>query len=126
MTKQVISTDKAPKAIGPYSQAVIVGDMLYASGQLGLNPETMELPETVEEQAHQALKNVKEVLAAAGTSIDKVFKTTVFLADMNDFVKVNEVYAQYFVEPFPARSAVEVARLPKDAKVEIEIIALTK
>ncbi|MGL6175260.1 MAG: RidA family protein [Cellulosilyticaceae bacterium] len=126
MTKQVISTEKAPKAIGPYSQAVVVGDMLYASGQLGLDPETMELAETVEEQAHQALKNVKEVLAAAGTSIDKVFKTTVFLADMNDFAKVNEVYAQYFVEPFPARSAVEVARLPKDAKVEVEIIALTK
>lgn len=126
MNKQIVATDKAPKAIGPYSQAVIVGDMVYASGQLGMDPATMELQGTVEEQAHQALKNVKEVLAAAGTSIDKVFKTTVFLADMNDFVKVNEVYAQYFVEPFPARSAVEVARLPKDAKVEIEVIALVK
>lgn len=126
MNKQIVVTDKAPKAIGPYSQAVIVGDMVYASGQLGMDPATMELQGTVEEQAHQALKNVKEVLAAAGTSIDKVFKTTVFLADMNDFVKVNEVYAQYFVEPFPARSAVEVARLPKDAKVEIEVIALVK
>lgn len=126
MNKQIVSTDKAPKAIGPYSQAVIVGEMVYASGQLGMDPSTMELASSVEEQAHQALKNVKEVLAAAGTSIDKVFKTTVFLADMNDFVKVNEVYAEYFVEPFPARSAVEVARLPKDAKVEVEVIALVK
>ena len=124
MTKKIISTDKAPQAIGPYSQAVVVGEMVYTSGQIGLNPETMEMRETLEEQAHQVCKNLIAVLEAAGSSIHNVIKTTVFLDDINDFVAVNEIYAQYFTEPFPARSAVEVARLPKDAKVEIEVIAL--
>ncbi|MHC1749177.1 MAG: RidA family protein [Cellulosilyticaceae bacterium] len=126
MEKKVIATEKAPKAIGPYSQAIAVGEMLFTSGQLGLDPETMELKDGVVEQAHQSLKNLVAILEAAGTTIDKVVKTTVFLDDMNDFVPVNEVYAQYFKEPYPARSAIEVAKLPKGAKVEIEAIATLK
>lgn len=125
MTKRIVATDKAPKAIGPYSQAVVVGEMVYTSGQLGLDPETMELKETVVEQAHQACKNLVAVLEEAGSSINNVIKTTVFLADINDFAAVNEVYAEYFTEPFPARSAVQVGNLPKLAKVEIEVIAHT-
>lgn len=123
MTKRIVATDKAPKAIGPYSQAVVVGEMVYTSGQLGLDPVTMELKESVEEQAHQACKNLIAVLEEAGSSMNNVIKTTVFLADINDFAAVNEVYAQYFTEPFPARSAVQVGNLPKLAKVEIEVIA---
>ncbi|MPQ43286.1 RidA family protein [Clostridium tarantellae] len=126
MIKEVISTTKAPGAIGPYSQGIKVGDLLYTSGQIPLNPENGEIPETIEEQTKQSLENVKAILEAAGTSLDKVFKTTVFLGDMNDFAKMNEVYAKYFTENPPARSAVEVARLPKDVKVEIEVIALLK
>ena len=125
MTKKIVSTDKAPKAIGPYSQAVVVGEMVYTSGQIGLNPEPMEMRETLEEQAHQVCKNLMAVLEAADSSINNVIKTTVFLDDINDFVAVNEIYAQYFTEPFPARSAVEVGKLPKNAKVEIEVIAHT-
>ena len=123
MTKRIVATDKAPKAIGPYSQAVVVGEMVYTSGQLGLDPVTMELKDNVEEQAHQACKNLIAVLEEAGSSINNVIKTTVFLADINDFAAVNEVYAKYFTEPFPARSAVQVGNLPKLAKVEIEVIA---
>lgn len=123
MTKRIVATDKAPKAIGPYSQAVVVGEMVYTSGQLGLDPVTMELKDSVEEQAHQACKNLIAVLEEAGSSMNNVIKTTVFLADINDFAAVNEVYAQYFTEPFPARSAVQVGNLPKLAKVEIEVIA---
>lgn len=126
MEKKVIATEQAPKAIGPYSQAIAVGEMLFTSGQLGMDPETMELREGVVEQAHQACKNLIAILESAGTTIDKVVKTTVFLDDMNDFVPVNEVYAQYFTEPYPSRSAIEVAKLPKGAKVEIEAIALLK
>lgn len=126
MNKQVVATTKAPQAIGPYSQAVIVGEIVYTSGQLGLDPETMELKESVVEQAHQACKNLIAVLEAAGSSIENVAKTTVFLDDINDFGKVNEVYAQYFKEPYPARSAIEVGKLPKLAKVEIEAVALLK
>lgn len=125
MTKRIVSTDKAPKAIGPYSQAVVVGEMVYTSGQIGLNPETMEMRETLEEQAHQVCQNLIAVLEAADSSINNVIKTTVFLDDINDFVAVNEIYAKYFTEPFPARSAVEVGKLPKNAKVEIEVIAHT-
>lgn len=124
MEKKIVSTNQAPQAIGPYSQAVIVDKLVYTSGQLGMDPTTMELKDTVEEQAHQACKNLIQVLEAAGSNIKNVIKTTVFLDDINDFVKVNEVYAQYFVEPYPARSAVEVGKLPKLAKVEIEAIAL--
>lgn len=126
MNKKIVATTKAPQAIGPYSQAVIVGEMVYTSGQLGLDPETMALKETVVDQAHQACKNLIAVLEEAGSSIENVIKTTVFLDDINDFIKVNEVYAQYFKEPYPARSAVEVGKLPKLAKVEIEVIATLK
>lgn len=123
MNKQVISTTSAPGAIGPYSQAVQIGDFVFASGQLGLIPETGELAEGIEGQTLQALRNVGSILEAAGSGLDKVVKTTVFLQDMNDFAKVNEIYGSFFSEPFPARSAVQVARLPKDGLVEIEVIA---
>lgn len=118
-----ISTNAAPAAIGPYSQAIEVGNLIYASGQIPINPATGEMPEGIEAQAHQSLKNVKAILEAAGTSIDNVVKTTVFLADMNDFAVVNGIYAQYFTEPYPARSAVAVKALPKNALIEIEVIA---
>ncbi len=120
--KQSVHTDKAPQAIGPYSQAMVVNGMVYTSGQLGMTPDGV-LKDTVVEQAEQAIHNIMAVLEAAGTSIDHVVKTTVFLADINDFVAVNEVYGKYFTEPYPARSAVQVANLPKAAKVEIEVIA---
>lgn len=123
MSKTIIHTDNAPKAIGPYSQAVQVGPFVYTSGQLGLDPETGEFPEGVAAQAKQSLANVKAILEEAGVSLADVVKTTVFLKDMNDFATVNEVYASFFEAPYPARSAVEVARLPKDALVEIEVIA---
>ena len=121
--KNAIATKNAPGAIGPYSQAIATDSMIYTSGQLGLTPEGV-LPETVEEQAEQSLKNIKAILEAAGSSMDKVVKTTVFLKDMNDFAVMNGIYAKYFKEPFPARSAVQVARLPKDGKVEIEVVAV--
>lgn len=124
MEKQVLSTTAAPGAIGPYSQGVVIGDLIYTSGQLGLVPETGQFAEGVEAQTAQALNNVKAILEAAGSGLDKVVKTTIFLKDMNDFVKVNEIYGSFFAEPYPARSAVEVARLPKDGLVEIEVIAL--
>ncbi|MFD3262311.1 RidA family protein [Paenibacillus lentus] len=124
MEKQVLSTTSAPGAIGPYSQGVVIGDVIYTSGQLGLVPETGQFADGVEAQTAQALNNVKAILEAAGSGLEKVVKTTVFLKDMNDFVKVNEVYGSFFAEPYPARSAVEVARLPKDGLVEIEVIAL--
>ncbi|KOR76878.1 RidA family protein [Paenibacillus solani] len=124
MSKNIISTKKAPGAIGPYSQAVEINGFVYTSGQLGLNPETGQFGEGVQEQAKLSLSNVKAILEAAGTSLDQVVKTTVFLKDMNDFVAVNEIYGDFFSEPYPARSAVEVARLPKDGLVEIEVIAV--
>ncbi len=124
MEKRIIATENAPGAIGPYSQAVQIGEVVYTSGQLPVNPATGLIPEDVKEQTKQSLENVKAILEAAGTSMDKVVKTTVFIKDMNDFAQVNEVYGQFFTAPFPARSCVEVARLPKDAKVEIEVIAL--
>ncbi len=118
-----ISTDKAPQAIGPYSQAIITNGFMFCSGQIPINPETGEIPEGVEAQAHQVFKNIKNLLEAGGSSIDKVVKTSVFIKDMNDFGKINEIYAQYFTEDFPARSCVEVARLPKDVLLETEVIA---
>lgn len=124
MSKLIISTNKAPGAIGPYSQAVEINGFVYTSGQLGLNPETGEFGEGVQEQAKLSLSNVKAILEAAGTSLGHVVKTTVFLKDMNDFAAVNEVYGSFFSEPYPARSAVEVARLPMDGLVEIEVIAV--
>ncbi len=122
--KQVIHTDSAPAAIGPYSQAIQIGDLLFVSGQVPIDPSTGAMVEgDIKAQAQQSLNNLKAILNAAGTNMGAVVKTTVFLADMNDFAAMNEVYAQFFQEPFPARSAVQVARLPKDAKVEIEAIA---
>ena len=122
--KNVIQTDKAPAAIGPYSQAVQAGGLLITSGQLPLDPATGAFPEGIEAQTKQSLTNVKSILEAAGTDMAHVIKTTVFLKDMNDFAAMNGVYATFFGEGgFPARSAVEVARLPKDALVEIEAIA---
>lgn len=119
-----ISTERAPGAIGPYSQAMQAGDFIFTSGQLGLDPATGEFGQGVEEQARLSLNNVKAILEEASSSLSNVVKTTVFLKDMNDFAKVNEVYSSFFEQPYPARSAVEVARLPKDALVEIETIAL--
>ena len=122
--KQVIHTDKAPAAIGPYSQAIQIGQLLFTSGQVPIDPETGALVEGgIQEQARQSLNNIKAILNAAGTNMGAVVKTTVFLQDMNDFAAMNEVYAQFFQEPYPARSAVQVGRLPKDALVEIEAIA---
>ena len=122
--KQVIHTEHAPAAIGPYSQAVKIGDLLFTSGQIPVDPATGAVPEGgIQAQAQQSLSNIKAILNAAGTNMGAVIKTTVFLSDMNDFAAMNEVYAQFFQEPYPARSAVQVARLPKDVLVEIEAIA---
>ena len=121
--KNVISTDKAPAAIGPYSQAIEVNGMVYTSGIIPVDPATGNIPEESKEQAKQALTNLSNLLQAAGTSMDNVIKTTVFIKEMNDFVAINEVYATYFTGAFPARSCVEVARLPKDVMLEIEAIA---
>ena len=122
--KKVISTALAPAAIGPYAQAVATGDLVITSGQLPINPATGAFPEGIAEQTRQSLENVKAILAQAGTGMDRIIKTTVFLSDMNNFGAMNEVYATFFTEGnYPARSAAEVARLPKDALVEIEVIA---
>jgi len=123
--RKIISTPKAPAAIGPYSQANIYGNMIFASGQIPLDPATGEIVgTTIEEQTHQVLTNVKNLIEASGSSMDKVLKTTVFIKNMDDFAKMNAVYAEYFKEgAYPSRSAVEVARLPKDVLVEIETIA---
>ena len=121
---KTIHTDKAPAAIGPYVQGKVVGNFLFASGQVPLSPETGEVIGTsIQEQTKQVLKNISAILAEAGTDFDHVVKTTCFLSDMDDFVPFNEGYATAFKTDFPARSAVEVARLPKDVKVEIEVIA---
>ncbi|GAA0181612.1 RidA family protein [Clostridium sediminicola] len=122
--KKIISTEKAPAAIGPYSQGIIVNNMVYTSGQLPIHTSTGEFPKTIKEQTRQSLENVKAVIEDAGSSMDKVVKTTVFLSDMNNFVEMNEVYKEFFTDNYPARSAVEVARLPKDALVEIEVVAI--
>jgi 2-iminobutanoate/2-iminopropanoate deaminase len=122
--RQPVSTDQAPKAIGPYSQAIRAGQFLFLSGQVGFDPATGQLvPGGIAEQTQRVLQNIGAVLAAAGLSLDHVVKTTVFLADMNDFAAMNEIYATYFKSPAPARSTVQAARLPRDARVEIEIIA---
>ena len=125
MKHQVIHTDNAPKAIGPYSQAVKAGNMLFVSGQVPFVPETMEIVEgDVKAQTAQSLKNVQAILAEAGFDFSHVVKSTVFIKDMNEFAQINEVYAEFFGENKPARACVEVARLPKDVKVEIEVIAI--
>ena len=121
---KVISTSQAPAAIGPYSQAIHVGNLIYTSGQLPLDPATGAFPEGgIKAQTRQSLTNVKAILEAAGTDMNHVVKTTVFMADMNDFADMNAVYAEFFTEPFPARSAVAVKTLPKGALVEIEAVA---
>lgn len=122
--KQQIATDKAPAAIGPYSQGMQAGNLVITSGQLPIDPATGAFPEGIEAQTHQSLANCKAVLQAAGLDLSHVVKTTVFLSDMNNFAAMNNVYATFFQEACPARSAVEVARLPKDALVEIECIAV--
>ncbi len=123
--KKIISTDKAPGAIGPYSQAIKAGNMVFCSGQIPIDVGTGEfVSEDITEQTEQVLRNLSVVLEAAGTDLNNVVKTTVFLADMNDFAAMNEVYAKFFSENKPARATVQAARLPKDAKVEIECIAV--
>ena len=122
--KNVISTDKAPAAIGPYSQAIEVNNMVFTSGVIPVDPETGNIPEGSQAQAEQAFKNLSNLLEAAGTSTANVIKTTVFIKEMNDFGAINEVYAKYFPEPYPSRSCVEVARLPKDVMLEVEAIAI--
>lgn len=120
--KNVISTDKAPAAIGPYSQAIEVNGMVFTSGVIPVDPATGVIPEGVEAQAAQAFKNLTNLIEASGAGMEQVVKTTVFIKEMNDFGKINEIYAKFFKEPFPARSCVEVARLPKDVLLEIEAI----
>ena len=121
----VISTDKAPAAIGPYSQAIEVYGLIYSSGLIPIDPSTGELVTgSVEAQAEQAISNLEALLAASGSSIEKAVKTVVFISNMDDFGKINEVYAKHFKEPYPARSCVQVARLPKDVAIEIEAVAV--
>lgn len=127
MEPRVIHSDRAPKAIGPYSQAIRVGEFIFCAGQAGLDPATGNLVGGgIEAETQRVLQNLAAVLAAAGTSFNRVVKTTVFLLDMNEFAKMNAVYAEFFPTNPPARSTVQVARLPKDARVEIEVIALAQ
>ena len=123
--KKEVRTDKAPKAIGPYSQAVIANGFVFVSGQIPIDPATGELNTgSIEDQARQVLRNLGAVLEAAGSSLDNVVKAGVFLADMNDFARMNAVYGEFFKTPFPARAAIQAARLPKDVRIEIEVIAV--
>lgn len=123
--KRIVKTDQAPAAIGPYSQAVIANGFVFAAGQIALDPGTAQLvPGDVRIQTKRVLENLSAVLAAAGSSMEKVVKTTVFLRDLNDFGPMNEIYGEYFRENPPARSTVQVAKLPRDAAVEIEVVAL--
>lgn len=120
----IISTSKAPAAIGPYSQAVVSGNMVFLSGQIPVDPATGKIADTIEEQARQSIMNITNILKEGGMTLNNVVKTSVFLADLNDFDKVNAIYAEYFSEPYPARSCVQVAAIPKGCKVEIECIAV--
>ena len=125
--REIVATEAAPQAIGPYSQAVSLGNFVFTSGQIPTDPKTGAFVEGgIAEQTEQVLRNLAEVLRAAGTSLEAVVKTTVFLADMNDFAAMNEVYARYFSSEPPARSTVQAARLPRDARVEIDAIAVRK
>ncbi|MDP4127890.1 MAG: RidA family protein [Bacillota bacterium] len=126
MTKKIVNTPNAPAAIGPYSQGVKAGNLIFTSGQLPLNPQSGDLVADIEGATKQSLDNVKAILESEGASMDNVIKTVVFLRDMNDFAAMNTVYATYFQNNPPARSAVQVARLPKDAIIEIEAIALAE
>ena len=123
MAKEIIATTNAPGAVGPYVQAVKVNGMVYCSGQLGIDPAVGKMPEGVEAQAHCSMKNMGAILKEAGSDYSKIVKTTIFLADMNDFAKVNEIYKSYFGEEYPARSCVQVAKLPLGGPVEVECIA---
>lgn len=123
--KTQISTKNAPAAIGPYSQAIEVNDMIFTSGMIPINPQTGELVTgSVEEQAEQVFTNLKALIEASGSSMDKVVKTVVFIKNMDDFAKINAIYEKYFTEPYPARSCVEVARLPKDVALEVEAVTI--
>ncbi|MEQ1921552.1 MAG: RidA family protein [Pyrinomonadaceae bacterium] len=125
--KRAVETVDAPKAIGPYSHAIVANGFIFTAGQVGTDPKTGTLVEGgIEAQTEQVLQNIETVLKAAGSSLDDVVKTTVFLADLNDFAMMNEIYAKRFKAPFPARSTVQVARLPRDAKIEIEAIAVIR
>ena len=125
--REAVATDRAPKAIGPYSQAIRAGSLLFCSGQIPLDPATGSLVDgDIAAQTRQVFANITAILQAAGTSLDRVVKTTVFLADMNDFGAVNAVYGRFVVDPPPARATVQVARLPRDARVEIDVIAVLK
>ncbi len=119
-----VNTEKSPAAIGPYSQAIKINDMIFTSGQIPFNAEGKLISDDVQEQTRQSLNNVKNILQEGGSSMDNVIKCTVFISNMDDFSKINEVYQEFFSEPYPARSCVEVARLPRDVKVEIEAIAI--
>lgn len=123
MDKKAVQTDQAPAAIGPYSQAIQIDRLIFTSGQLPLDASG-QMPADIEQQTRQSLNNLKNILEAAGSGMDRVIKTTVFLSDMNDFAIMNEVYSSFFAAPYPARSAIQAARLPKDARIEIEAIAL--
>ena len=118
-----IKTNNAPQAIGPYSQAVVVNNMVFTSGQIPVNPQTGEIPEGIEAQAKQVFENLKNLLKDAGSGIDKAIKTTVFIQNIDDFAAVNKIYEGYFTEPYPARSCVEVSKLPKGVLIEVEVIA---
>ena len=122
--KQVLATEQAPAAIGPYSQGIAAGETVYVSGQLPLDPATGAFPEGIAAQTAQSLKNIQAILAQQGMTLANVVKTTVFLADINDFAEMNKVYGEFFTQPYPARSAVQVAKLPKDAPLEIKYIAV--
>ena len=124
MKREVINTNNAPGAIGPYSQGIVVGDFVYTSGQIPINPATGELENDIKVATKQSMENVKAILEGAGTSLENVVKTSIFLKDLNDFSIVNEIYGTYFKENPPARSCVQVAKLPKDAVIEIEAIAI--
>lgn len=127
MIKEAIKTTEAPEAVGPYSQAIKTGNFIFCSGQIGLNPETKKIVEGgLEAQTYQVFKNIKAVLAQAGANLNNVVKATVFLKDMADFKKVNEIYAQHFEQPYPARSAVAVKDLPLSVDIEIEVIAVVQ
>ncbi len=121
---QSVMTHRAPAAIGPYSQAIMKNNTLFVSGQLGFEPTTLQMPASFEEQANLVFSNIKAILEAAGMGMSHIVKVTVFLKDMNDFAQLNEIYARNFSAPFPAREAVQVARLPKDGLIEISVIAM--
>ena len=124
MKKEIINTKKAPKAVGAYSQGIQIGDLVFTSGQIPVDPETGEMAKTIEDQTAQCLRNISAILEEAGSSLDNAIKLTVFLQDINDFVAMNEVYTSFFTKEAPCRSAVEVAAIPKGAKIEIEAIAI--